>query len=84
MEPKILILDEATSALDSEAEQSLQETIKELRKDFTIIIVTHKLSAVKFADKIYVLDKGSVCESGSYEDLLEQKGKLYQFDSFQR
>lgn len=84
MEPQILILDEATSSLDAESEQLIQQTIKSLQKDFTIIIVTHKLSAVRCADKIYVLDKGKVCESGSYENLLKQKGKLYFFDSLQK
>lgn len=84
MEPQILILDEATSSLDTESEQLIQQTIKSLQKDFTIIIVTHKLSAVRCADKIYVLDKGKVCESGSYNELLQQKGKLYFFDSLQR
>jgi ABC-type multidrug transport system fused ATPase/permease subunit len=79
-----LILDEATSALDSESERSIQETIKTLQEEFTIIIVTHKLSAVRSADRIYVLDKGSVCESGSYEELLGQKGRLYEFDLLQK
>lgn len=84
MEPKILILDEATSNLDAEAEKRMQETIKGLQKDFTIIIVTHKLSAVRLADRIYVLEEGRVCESGSYRELLERKGKLYFFDSLQK
>lgn len=83
-DPKILILDEATSSLDSESEQMIQKTIKNLQKDFTIIIVTHKLSAVRSADKIYVLEEGKVCESGSYEELLDKKGKLYHFDSLQK
>ena len=82
--PKILILDEATSNLDSESERLMQETIKSLQKDLTIIIVTHKLSAVRFADRIYVLDEGKVCESGNYKELLEQKGKLHFFDSLQK
>ncbi len=82
--PKILILDEATSSLDSESERLIQKTIKSLQKDFTIIIVTHKLSAVRFADKIYVLEEGNVCESGGYKELLEQKGKLFYFDSLQK
>lgn len=83
-DPKILILDEATSSLDSESERLIQKTIKSLQKDFTIIIVTHKLSAVRFADKIYVLEEGNVCESGGYKELLEQKGKLFYFDSLQK
>lgn len=83
-DPKILILDEATSSLDSESEYLIQQTIKSLQKDFTIIIVTHKLSAVRFADRIYVLEEGRVCETGNYKELLEKKGKLYHFDSLQK
>jgi len=82
--PKILILDEATSSLDSESEYLLQETIKGLQNEFTIIIVTHKLHAVRFADIIYVIEEGKVCEKGNYKELLEKKGKLYFFDSLQR
>lgn len=83
MEPDILILDEAASSLDAQTERLIQDTIRNLQRYFTIIVVTHKLSAVRFADNIYVLDQGSVCESGSYEQLLKQKGKLYLFDSLQ-
>ncbi len=84
MEPCILILDEATSFLDLESERLIQQTIKGFQKDFTIIVVTHKLSGVRFADKIYVLEEGTVCESGSYNELLEQKGKFYFLDSLQK
>ncbi|MFH1877226.1 MAG: ABC transporter ATP-binding protein [Candidatus Omnitrophota bacterium] len=83
MDPEILILDEATSALDSETEQLVQETIRGLRGEFTIIIVTHRLSSVQFADKIYVLEGGRVLEEGTYEQLLVRKGRLYQFDAMQ-
>lgn len=84
MNPKILILDEATSELDSETEAMIQETIKEFREGLTIIIVAHRLSTVKLADLIYVIEDGKICESGSYEELLEQRGRLYQLDSLQR
>lgn len=56
MEPEILILDEATSNLDSGSEAAIMETIKQLKNDFTIVIVTHRMAAVNFADKIYSLD----------------------------
>jgi len=84
MNPKILILDEATSELDSETEKMIQETIKDLSKELTIIIVAHRLSTVRLADYIYVLDEGGVCESGTYQELLERKGKFHLFDSLQR
>ncbi|MBD3426539.1 MAG: ATP-binding cassette domain-containing protein [Candidatus Omnitrophica bacterium] len=82
-EPDILILDEATSSLDAESENMIQETIKSLQKDFTIIVVTHKLNAVRFSDIIYVLEDGKVCEAGSYTELLARKGRLYELDSLQ-
>jgi ABC-type multidrug transport system fused ATPase/permease subunit len=81
--PEILILDEATSQLDSESEAFIQDAIKGLHNQLTIIIVSHRLSTVRFADSIYVLENGSVCETGTYEELLEQKGRLYQLDSLQ-
>ncbi len=56
MEPEILILDEATSNLDADSEKAIMETIKGLKNDFTIIIVTHRMASVNFADKIYALD----------------------------
>ncbi len=84
LNPKILILDEATSELDSETEKMVQETIKDLSKELTIIIVAHRLSTVKPADKIYVLENGTVCESGTYEQLLEKKGRFHALDSLQR
>jgi len=81
--PEILILDEATSQLDSETEAFIRDAIGGLHKQLTIIIVAHRLSTVRFADRIYVLENGSICESGSYKELLEQKGRLYQLDSLQ-
>ncbi|MFA5059085.1 MAG: ABC transporter ATP-binding protein/permease [Candidatus Omnitrophota bacterium] len=83
MKPKILILDEATSELDLESEAMIQSTISELKKELTIIMVAHRLSTVKLADMIYVIDDGKVCESGSYQQLLERKGKFHYLDSLQ-
>jgi ABC-type multidrug transport system fused ATPase/permease subunit len=83
-DPKILILDEATSALDAVSEAQIHETIRNLQKEFTIIIVSHKLSAVRLADEIFVLDEQGVCESGSYQELMDKKGKLHSFESLQR
>ena len=83
-DPEILILDEATSQLDSETEQFIQEAIKGLHKKMTIILVAHRLSTVRFADTVYVLEKGRIAEHGSYAELLEQKGRLYELDVLQQ
>jgi len=81
--PEILILDEATNQLDSEIERFIQQAIQELHKKLTIIIVAHRLSTVKFADTVYVLEKGRIAEHGSYAELLEKKGRLYELDVLQ-
>jgi len=81
--PDILILDEATSELDSESETVIQNTLKEMRSKMTIIIVAHRISTVKAADKIYVIENGTACESGAYEELLARKGKFYDLVSLQ-
>ena len=60
--PEILILDEATSQLDSETEKFIQQAIKALHKKLTIIIVAHRLSTVRLADTVYVLEKGKIIE----------------------
>ena len=83
MRPKILILDEATSDLDAETEMLLQETLQELKQSMTIIMVAHRLSTVKHADNIFVIEKGTVCEAGTYEELIEKKGRLHYLDSLQ-
>ncbi|MBI3601348.1 MAG: ABC transporter ATP-binding protein [Candidatus Omnitrophica bacterium] len=81
--PDILILDEATSELDSESEAVIQNTLKEMRSQMTIIIIAHRLSTVKAADKIYVIEHGTACESGAYEELLARKGRFYDLVSLQ-
>jgi subfamily B ATP-binding cassette protein MsbA len=75
-EVDVLILDEATSALDSETERSIQENIDNLRGKYTIIIVAHRLSTVKKADKILVLEAGNVVGDGKFDQLLENS-KLF-------
>jgi len=82
--PKILILDEATSELDSQSESVIQNSLRDLRSRMTIIIVAHRLSTVKAADKIYVIEEGRACESGSYEELLARKGRFYDLVSVQQ
>lgn len=81
--PKILILDEPTSALDSESEKIVHEGIKKLIKGRTTIIIAHRFSTVKHADKIVVLDKGKIVEEGNHEELIRKRGKYYHLYNLQ-
>jgi ATP-binding cassette, subfamily C, bacterial len=78
--PSVVILDEATSALDSETEYKLHQALNEFLNGRTTLIIAHRLSAVKQADHVYVFEQGRICEQGSHEALIQQKGlyaKLY-------
>lgn len=75
-EPKILIFDEATANLDTESEEKIQRALEMMRKGRTTIVIAHRLSTVKRAHKIIVMDKGEIVEQGSHEELL-QRGGLY-------
>jgi ATP-binding cassette subfamily B protein len=72
--PDILILDEATSSVDNETEAAIQRSLDILKKDRTVIVIAHRLSTVRNADIIYVLENGSVVESGNHESLLDMEG----------
>ena len=72
--PEILILDEATSSVDNETEAAIQRSLDILKKDRTVIVIAHRLSTVRNADIIYVLENGSVVESGNHESLLDIDG----------
>lgn len=77
--PKLLIFDEATSSLDSLTEEEITSTIRDVSSsgDQVTILIAHRLSTIMHADRIYVLEKGDVVETGSHEKLLEEKGLYY-------
>lgn len=72
--PPILILDEATSALDTESEKLVQEAIENLMRNRTVILIAHRLTTVKNADQIIVIDRGNIAETGTHEELLVKNG----------
>ena len=81
--PRFLILDEATSALDAESERFIQRNMELILSDRTAILIAHRLSTVRRADRIYVLDQGTVVESGKHEELIAIKGLYYHLTSEQ-
>jgi ABC-type multidrug transport system fused ATPase/permease subunit len=70
----ILLMDEATSALDSENEALIKNAFEQLAREKTVLVIAHRLDTVKQADQIYVLEAGSVAESGTHQELLGAKG----------
>ena len=70
--PQVLIMDEATSALDNLTEKAIMQTINELRKDVTIIIIAHRLSTVQKCDQIYLVDDGKIAAQGKFEELVKE------------
>lgn len=79
LDPRILILDEATSSLDSESEALVQEAIERLMQNRTVFIIAHRLATVRRANRILVLEKGQVIESGTHAELLEKGGRYAGF-----
>ena len=82
--PKIIIFDEATSSLDSKSENKILNSMKKISKDITSLVIAHRLSTISDADNIYVLDHGSIIESGTHEYLLTLKGMYFQMWNFQK
>lgn len=76
--PEILLFDEATSSLDANNEKVIMENLNVFFKNRTVVIIAHRLSTVKNADKIIVLEKGEIAEQGNHSDLIRKKGKYYQ------
>ncbi|XP_059844068.1 ABC transporter B family member 1-like [Hypanus sabinus] len=76
MDPVLLLLDEATSALDAESEHLVQEAIDRVMQERTVLVIAHRLSTVRNASKVIVIDKGRIVECGTHRNLLE-KGRIY-------
>ena len=76
-EPDFIFLDEATNALDAKNERAIVENLDEFYKGRTVVIVAHRLSTVKNADQIIVIDGGKVVEIGNHDTLIEKKGAYY-------
>ena len=81
-DPQILILDDSFSAVDTHTEEQILNNLRPIMKDRTVILISHRISTIKNADIIYVLDEGNILEKGTHEELIENE-KLY-FDIFQK
>ncbi|MFX0062679.1 MAG: ABC transporter ATP-binding protein [Candidatus Hermodarchaeota archaeon] len=81
--PKVLILDEATSSVDSQTELRIQKALTKLLRNRTSIIIAHRLSTVRAADRIIVLDQGKIVEEGIFNELLLRKGKFFEYYQMQ-
>ena len=71
---QVIVLDEPTSAMDPKAEYELFSKFRELIKDQSAVLITHRLSTVKMADRIYVMDKGRIVENGTHQELMDYQG----------
>lgn len=83
IDPKIIILDEATSSIDAETELRIQKALDSVLRGRTAIMIAHRLSTVKIADRIIVLSGGKIVEEGSFKDLLEYKGEFFELYNLQ-
>ena len=81
--PRILILDEATASVDTETEQAIQASLDKLVKGRTTLSIAHRLSTLKNADSLVVIDDGRITESGTHAQLIEKKGTYYKLMELQ-
>ena len=82
-DPRILILDEATAAMDTQTERGIQRALEKLTRDRTTVVIAHRLSTLRNADRLIALEDGKVAESGTAEELLKQKGVYYKLYKLQ-
>jgi ATP-binding cassette subfamily B protein len=80
-DPKVLILDEATSALDTESERLIQDSLARLMRNRTTFIVAHRLSTIRNADRIVVLEHGKIAEIGKHDQLMDQGGVYFRLQT---
>ncbi len=81
--PRILIMDEATSALDADSERAIQQNMSAIREGRTVIIIAHRLSTLRHADRIIVIDRGEVVEEGTHEELMRQGAHYARLHAYQ-
>jgi ATP-binding cassette subfamily B protein len=82
--PQLILFDEATSYIDSQTEQWIQQALEKLMKNRTAMIIAHRLSTVRHVDRIIVLNRGRIIETGSHADLMDQQGFYYRLSQFQK
>ena len=81
--PRLLILDEATSAVDTETELAIQKSLERLEKGRTVLSIAHRLSTLRNATHLIVLDEGRITEAGTHEELLKKKGTFFKLSELQ-